>query len=236
MEKEKERGKSKSDTSETADKQSEPLISTPRKPKMIKVKEGLKKLPDKKPHLDFLAAVLTIPVLVTVLFLNLSNLRAKPTASSVTPSITTVPTIDYRPVRNLTPLVVTRTVQPSVSVDPNACIKDIGPISISSPNENDIVTSNPVCIGINYQQGNYCSVVWAYQINGGPLSDYSNNSVCLYNLPRGQNTFQLSVKSLSSNSTQTLIRHFTYNSSVTPTAAPSSLPTGSPSVTPSVTP
>ena len=42
-----------------------------------KTKEIIKKLPEHKPKLDFLAAVLTVPVLITVLILNLSNLNKK---------------------------------------------------------------------------------------------------------------------------------------------------------------
>lgn len=185
-----------------------------------KLKEGIKKLPAQKPHLDFLAALLTIPVLLTIIYLNFQTINKPPT--SPTPSTSPTKTVEIRYIPSatqnkiITPVIVTNTPQPT---QPPACIKDIGPIDIVSPQEGQTVTNNPVCIDINYQAGNYCSVVWAYQINNSPLSDYSNNSVCLYNLPQGQNVFELHVKSLSSPSTKTLRRTFIYNGP-TPTIQP----------------
>ncbi len=193
---------------------------TRRKLAKIKLKESIRRLPDKKPHLDFLAAILTIPVLLTVLYLNFGAIQGKSTKNTLTPTPTPTP-IQYRS-KFVTPL-VTNIPQPTTSKD---CIKDIGPISISSPQENDTVTTNPVCISIDYQQGNYCSVVWAYKINDSAVSDYSNNSVCLYNLPQGNNKFTLSVKSLTGQSMKTLTRNFVYKGS-TPTPAVSTTPASS---------
>src|SRR5579859_2170149 len=175
-----------------------------KKKKITTIKESITKLPDKKPHLDFIAAVLTIPLLVITLYLNLSNLKGKNTASL---SPTPLASQSYQnkvntPVSEITRIVVTATPQPTANT--NTCIKDIGPIDIVSPTEGQTVSDNPVCIDINYQAGNYCSVVWSYRINNSNWSDYSNNAVCLYNLPAGNNTFELQVKSLSSASTKTL--------------------------------
>src|SRR6266566_3864512 len=48
-----------------------------RRKKISKIKEGISKLPDKKPHLDFIAAILTIPLLALTLYLNFSALKNK---------------------------------------------------------------------------------------------------------------------------------------------------------------
>lgn len=188
------------------------------------IRESLRKIPSKKPHLDFIAALLTIPLLLLSLYLNITNIKNK-NAAALTPPPTQSNMVN-QPV--VTRIVVTATPQPTANV--NTCVKDIGSISIDSPNEGQTVRDNPVCIDINYQAGNYCSVVWSYRVNKGNWSDYSNNSVCLYNLPSGNNSFDLQIKSLSSASTKTLHRNFVYQSnqttiSVTPTV--SSAPTPS---------
>lgn len=193
-----------------------------------KSKEVVKKLPLIKPHLDFVAALLTIPVLVTVIILNFSNL-SKNKSSSPTPT----------PEQTQKGALVTAVpVKPShaspIPTDSPTCKKDIGPISIVDPQEGDSVSTNPVCISIDYSGEGYCSVVWAYRINGGPLSDYSNNSVCLYNMPAGKITFELDVKSLVSSQTRVLTRTFQYTPTptITPNPSPTQLATPSPTVNP----
>ena len=221
------------DRKETPPETEKQTAQTPsRRRKMAKLKEGLHKLPDRKPQLDFIAGLLTIPLLLVTLILNFNNLTGKNTAAksslSPSPSITAAPTIIYKTIGgggNITPLVVTTKPQPT---SPDQCIQDIGPISIANPSEGQTVSDNPVCIDINYQAGNYCGVVWAYKINGGPLSDYSNNSVCYNNLPNGNNTFELHVKSLVSSSTQTLTRNFIYKGAGTPTPTLTATPTATP--------
>lgn len=195
--------------------------------KKINLKEGIRRLPDKKPHLDFIAAVLTIPLLVLTLYLNISNLKNK-NNTNLTPTPTQAGSRVITSAPEVTRLVITATPQPTANQ--NTCIKDIGPISIDSPTEGQTVSDNPVCIDINYQAGNYCSVVWSYTINNGDWSNYSNNSVCLYNLPSGNNSFDLRIKSLSSASMKTLHRNFLYKSnqaqpSVTPTLTSAPTPT-----------
>src|SRR3989338_11373095 len=61
-------------------------------PMLIKVKNWYKKLPDRKPWIDLATAVLTIPVLVTVIIINISNLKKDGNANdtnktSLTPTI-----------------------------------------------------------------------------------------------------------------------------------------------------
>ncbi len=197
-----------------------------------KTKEIIKRLPEKKAHFDFIAAVLTIPVLVTVLILNLGSLLTKNSKATTTPTPTIpvsrsspTPTISSSHIQStsspqVTTILITNTPEPTT----NQCTPGIGQIDIGYPSEGQTVTNNPVCTVINYNAGNYCSVIWAYSINGSPLSDYSNNSVCLYNLPSGSNTFTLQVKSLVSNDTKTITRHFIYNgpNQPTPTFTPTS--------------
>jgi len=206
-----------------------PPTPVPQKKITKGIKESIKKLPEKKPHLDFIAALLTIPLLVLTLYLNIANLKNKnsqPTPTPVVTQKTSTARQSYQPQNSVTSAATTTTPLPTATA---ACIKDIGPIDITSPQEGQIVSDNPVCIYINYQTGNYCSVVWAYKINHGPLSDYSNNSVCLYNLPSGNNTFELFVKSLVSTSTKSLQRNFVYKSGLqpTPTLQPSPTSTSS---------
>lgn len=191
-----------------------------------KSKEAVKKLHLIKPHLDLAAAMLTVPVLITVFILNFSNLtkgknaQITPTPAQSQQLVTTVP---------IKPSHTTAT-----PTDSPTCKQSIGPISITDPSEGQIVSSNPVCVGIDYEGEGYCSVVWAYRINNGPLSDYSNNSVCLYNMPSGQVSFELDVKSLVSNQTRVITRTFEYAPS--PTGSPTPSPTSAVTPTPTIHP
>jgi len=168
----------------------------------------------KKIHLDYLAGILSIPVLVTAIIINWSNLTHKttPVTQNVSPS----------------PQVII--VPQGASVVPTSsptCQKSVGPIAISSPTEGESVSDNPVCITIDYSDPNYCSVVWSYRINGGAWSDFNNTSPCLYNLPNGEVAFNLRVNSTVSSDQQTLSRSFTYTGSAvaTPTPSPTFTPT-----------
>lgn len=183
---------------------------------MEKVKFLIKKarysyrgLPDKKQYVEFFTAVLTVPVLLTVIILNLNNLRAnkanQPTPAPI-PAKTIVVTV---PVADPNDTAGTNQTQPS----PEACKKGIGPISIDFPEEGDVVTDNPVQVDINYQQGTYCAVVWAYNINGGKFSDFDDKSIALYNPPQGAISLQLKIKSIVTGEQKVLTRTFTYSGS-----------------------
>lgn len=196
------------------------------------MKRIVKRLPDVKPHLDLVAAGLTIPVLITAVLLNFGSLQSKFTGTIPTPTpqpqqTKTTPVI----LPQTQTIVITSAPQPT---NTTSCQPGIGNMSISSPAEGQTVTSNPVCITMNYQANNYCSVVWAYRVNDGPLSDYGNDSVCLYNLPSGQTTFELDVKSLVNNSMETLTRTFTV-AGATPTPTPTNNPTPTTESTPTPT-
>lgn len=196
-----------------------------------KTKEIIKKLPEHKPKLDFLAAVLTVPVLITVLILNLNNLGKKTLPNMTTP--TPVPSIsNIQSATKNAPIIIVTTATPAPVVNSNTCKQEIGPLSIEYPQENQTITDNTVCININYQGDGYCPVTWSYKLNSGAWSDYSNNSVCISNMQQGQNIFLLQVKSSSTGASQVFTRHFLYNPNNmdTPTS------TQSVTITPSTTP
>lgn len=192
------------------------------KEKISKVVNVVKKIPDKKNHLDFLAAALTIPVLISVIILNYNNLQKlkTPASPSAVPSV--APTQAAKPQY----IIVPSQNQSAESPTPvtSACIKDIGPIDVSYPKEGDTVSDNPLCIIINYSNTNYCSVVWSYRINNGAWSDYTSNNPCIYNLQNGNIKFDLRVQSTVTQNTASLTRNFIYQGQpvITPTAPPPS--------------
>jgi hypothetical protein len=194
------------------------------KQKIDKMINSLRKLPEKKSHLDFFAAILAIPMMTTIIIINILNLQTKKTVSPTpTPTPVIIKVDQTAPSLQTTPISATSTQVPSATPSDTTCKKGIGPISIDSPQEGQTVTANPVCIAINYDGAGFCSIAWSYKINGSDWSDYTNTSVCLYNLPTGNNTFTLNVKSTVGSDSQTIIRHFTYapTSTITPTVGPS---------------
>lgn len=169
-----------------------------------------KKLPERKQYIEFFTAILTVPVLLTVIILNVSNLRADDKKAE-----------DKEP--TVREIVIT---QPSgnnegktgtISTEP--CKPGIGEIAITYPEENEVVTENPILFGINYKRGDNCAAVWSYRINGGRWSDYDDRSVALYNLPQGNIRFDLRVKSVVNGDEKSLTRNFVYRgTSTVPTA------------------
>ena len=178
-----------------------------------------------KPVLDYIAALVTIPVLITAIIINVTNLQNK---SKATPT----PTPTRSSYGNTAIQTVRTSTAPQPTSSPN-CLPGIGKITITYPQEGSTISANPVCIDISYQSFNHCGVVWAYRINGGPWSEYSNSSVCLYNMPSGQVNYDLQVKSLVNTDTEVTHRSFLYSSLVTPT--PTGVPTITPTPAPSVT-
>jgi hypothetical protein len=188
-----------------------------------KVKEGFsrfrrfKKFVGKN-QLDFLAAMLTIPVLLSVILLNYNNLQSlKRTSTSPTPTPSIEKIIVTPQPRNTSPMPT-----------PNPmCKKQVGPVEIASPEEGQTITDNPVCINISYTDTDYCSVVWSYRVNGGSWSDYNSNDICLYNMPNGNIKIELRVQSTVSQDQKTVTRNFNYQgqgtiATPTPTQATSS--------------
>lgn len=189
----------------------------------VKLKKSkLEKVYDKKPLIEFIVALLSIPSLILLVILNFNSLRsingATPTPTPI--SGTAIPTAKASSGINNTSFFsepVSRAPRMTRTVIENKlpCNKNLGPVSITSPGEGTVVTANPVEVNISYDDTTYCSAVWSYSINGSSWSGYSNNSVALYNLPDGPVQFTLRVKSLTSPDTTTLTRDFTYNGQVT---------------------
>jgi len=182
---------------------------------MKQIKQAIKKLKISKHHLDWIAGLLSIPVLLTVIILNLSNLTQKKNTSTnsslnkPTEKIIIVPQNKDKE-------------QISPQITNSACRKEIGPITITSPEENETVRDNPLCINISYENQNYCSVVWSYRINNGDWSEFSNTSPCIYNAPAGNIKFELKIQStVAQDQQKTLIRNFRYEkeSPATPSAS-----------------
>lgn len=182
-----------------------------------RTKSWWRALPDKKRYVEFLTALLSVPVLLTVVILNINNLKnqnqsktASPTSpppvvTIIQPPATTAPAAS--PMGNPSPTL------------PAQCTKAVGPVSITAPEEGDTVTGDPVCVVINRQDAQYCSVVWSYRINGGAWSDYTDSTICMYGLTPGAKKLDLRVKSLVSSDQVTLTRNFTV-AGATPTPTP----------------
>ncbi|MBI5044366.1 MAG: hypothetical protein HZC02_00360 [Candidatus Levybacteria bacterium] len=171
-----------------------------------KIRYSYRSLPDKKQYVEFFTALLTVPVLLTVIILNLNNLKGNQKANAPTAT----------PEANR-PIFVTvakgSDESPSPTPQNTVCKKGIGPIAISSPEEGDVISESPIQVSINYQQEDFCSVVWAYRINNGRFSDYDDRSIALFNPPKGTINFQLKVKSIVTGEEKILNRTFTYNGS-----------------------
>ena len=172
-------------------------------------------LPDKKRYLEFITALLTIPVLLTVLLSNVTNLQNQkkaeitPTPTQVIATPSSKPTDVPAKLPNTSP-----TVTPAAQ-----CIAGIGPIEIAYPEEGSTLSEDPICLDIPRSGGNYCSVVWSYRINGSGWSNYTDREVCMYNLSPGTKQLDLRVKSIVSGEEKILRRTFTVAGSVTPTPA-----------------
>lgn len=191
---------------------------------MDKLKRIFSKVP-KKHHVEFITALLSIPVLLTVIALNWSSLNANKKGETEKPReiIISLP-VDKNP-----------TAMPTKP----ECKEGIGTITIASPGEGDTVSINPVSVTIVYKPGDFCAAVWSYRTNGGSWSDYDDKSIALYNLPFGSIDLDLRVKSIvSGGEEKTLRRSFTYKSTtptVTSTPTPSNTPTPTQGTTPTVT-
>jgi len=184
--------------------------------------QKLKALRIKKIYLEYIAAILTIPVLIAALIINYSTLLKGKTQTSGTSS--------------LTPVVTTASPVPSITPTSGACNANIGPLTITYPQEGQSVSDNPVCVIISYQNQYYCSVVWSYQINGSSWSSYNNGNPCLYNLSNGNVQFNLRVDSTVSDQQETITRNFIYAGANNPVVTPTLTPTPTLTLTPTPTP
>ncbi len=190
-----------------------------------KMYQKIKNLPNKKNYLEFVTALLSIPVLLTVVYMNYLSIQEKRTQDALTPT--------PAPTQTVVTIIRERDSQPEPTAIPNEtiisekeCEPGIGKIEITKPTEEVVVSDNPLEVDITYAKGDYCSVVWSYRINGSSWSDYTDNNIVIYNLPSGQKKLELRVKSIVSGETQTIERNFTYKNTSeipTPTEVPPSL-------------
>lgn len=179
----------------------------------MRLKRSIKEFHTKKPHIEFFTALLTIPVLLTVIILNLNNLKGNEEKEA--PKNETIVITQAQPQEK------------EVIVTKEACKAGIGEISISSPDENENVSDNPLMVDIDYDAGDFCAVVWSYRINGGSWSSYDDRSIALYNLSNGNIKLELRVKSVVGTSQKTLTRNFVYSGAqVTETPTPTAIPSG----------
>lgn len=177
-----------------------------------------KKLIDRKHYFEFIAAILSIPVLITVFLLNVNSLKTMG-KSSVTPT----PEIKPEKVYITVPVNNTGGLNSDIKVIPTSgqCVAEVGAIDIDSPTEGEVVMDNPVNIIVDYQAGKYCDAVWSYRINGGDWSDYDDKSIALYNIPQGDVRLDLRAKSIVSGDEKDLTRNFVYKGKAVSTPTPS---------------
>lgn len=178
----------------------------------VRIRKSIANLPDKKKYIEVITASLSIPVLLSVVLVNYLSIQDKRSEVTPTPILTQAPqiiTIIKDPVeRDDTPTPPSVTTPSPTRKD--ECIKEIGPIRIESPQENESVVGNPLEIDIKYDQGDYCSVVWSYRINNGSWSSYIDDDIVIYNMDSGEKTLDLHVKSIVSSDSESLTRTFTY--------------------------
>lgn len=183
------------------------------------VKKWHQGLPDKKKYLELITAFLSIPVLVTIILNNVGNIQNRNSNSSSTgepkevTKIITVPVEVDKSNNSVPTLPFTPTEAPTITLavfpTGSQCKRQVGPVEIVYPSENDVVNKNPVCIDISYVSEDYCGVVWSYRINGGSWSDYTDKSICIYDMPPGTKELNLRVRSIVSTDEILLNRNFT---------------------------
>ena len=180
-------------------------------------KQSLKEFHTKKPYIEFFTALLTVPVLLTVIYLNLNNIRGNNKPAEVKGEDKTI--VVTQPAEN-------SVTEKEVIVTKEACEPGIGNVSMSNPDEGEKTSDNPVYVDIDYDANGYCNIVWSYRENGGEWSSYDDRSIALYNLETGDVKLELRVKSVVNSDTETITRNFTYEgeSSITPSEQPSLTP------------
>lgn len=175
--------------------------------------EGIKKwwvnLPEKKKYLEIVTALLSIPVLATAILLNLGSLKNKDANNkpSQSGSVTVIP-VEFK--------------DKGVSPTSQQCKKEVGPVEIVYPKEDQTISENLVCIEIAQKSGDYCSVEWSFKLDDGERSAFTNKQFCFNNLSIGKHVLEVVVRSTVSQDQTLLERNFNYKSSSTPTPATTS--------------
>lgn len=178
----------------------------------------LRLLPTKKNHVEFITAVLSVPVMLTVIILNLNNLnqqKKQTDTQKISPIqviITGSKEYEEKPTTNTV-------ADPTNIPTPSTCIKEVGPVSIFFPRENEVVTKDPLCITIT-TQSSYCPIMQSYSLENSDWSDYTDKNICLHNLSNGTKSLQIRIRSAESDDITTLQRSFIYQGNNEPTSTP----------------
>ncbi|MDP3941329.1 MAG: hypothetical protein Q8Q49_03415 [bacterium] len=186
---------------------------------LSRILRSYRSLPDKKKYVEFFTAILTVPVLLTVIILNLSSLK-KEEQPNPTPQVEQPKIVITLPEQPSTKTIPSDGRQNPTATPQQACKKEIGPIEISTPEEGDVVTDNPISIIVTQKEEGFCAVVWSYRINNGSWSDYDDKSIALYNPPKGPIVLELRIKSVVTGDEERITRKFTYDGTDT-SATPS---------------
>lgn len=213
---------------------------------MKTIKDWVKNLPERKKYIDVVTAIMSVPILLTVMMTNITNLAHKneTNASEKKPTPVISEVIKVVPIEVHTTsttsqkIEVTNTPTPTIEVNKNvsvtanptlflSCKKEVGPASIVSPSENETVKNDPVCIDISYKSGEYCSVTWSYRMDEENWSEYMDKSICIHNITNGSHKLELRIKSTTSADEILLIRNFTYTGQTSVTATATIEPTSS---------
>lgn len=193
---------------------------------MSRVRKVIQGLPSKKQYFELVGAMLSIPVLITVILLNTNSLRNN-TAKSTAPTPAVIVTEKDRVITQPPQVIYQNSGSGSSTGSSSAsCTKDVGQVRIASPREDEVVSTNPVCFDIASDDDSICPLVYSYRVDGGSWTDYSKNTVCLYNLQSGSHTVDVKVKSSQSDDVVQLRRSFQMGQTNTtsPTATPSPTP------------
>lgn len=180
------------------------------------ITEFYRQLPDKKRYVELVTALLTVPVLITVILTNVGNLRKEDSKNT---DVADTPAVQQ---------VITRFVTPPTDVDddPDAssqedpqvidkeCTPSLGGIDVVTPKENQIFATSQVLIDILEPGDEYCPIVWSYRLDGASFSDYSDKQISLFNVSPGEHELDVRFKSLASNEEKLVSRSFTIEGDV----------------------
>jgi len=197
---------------------------------VTKIRNWFIRLPDKKRYFELITAFLSIPVLLSVIFVNYFSIQERRNEEDKNPSPT--PAVITIIERQNIPSTDEPTSKLTVTNNQTQCEAEIGPIEITSPNENETLSDNPLCVTIVRDNPNnkYCAVVWSQRINNSSWSDFTDREICIYNMDSGKKTLELRVKSIVTGAEKTLKRVFNYEN-LTQIATPTITNTPTPTAT-----
>lgn len=205
--------------------------------KIHKFARSVARLPDKKKYFELITAVLSIPVLLSVILLNYTNLQNQRNPKEDTDTTPTPAIITIIQERNNANSGGSNTTVPTTNSE---CTPEVGPVTITSPEAGETTDANPLSIIINQNDPNddYCAIVWSYRINDGPWSNFDDKDIYIYNLESGEKKLDVRVKSLISGDEETISRTFSYRNTqqvATPTSEPTATSQPTATITPSPT-